>query len=92
MLSRWDHRPGPILQGETARALIEATHFFCAPVANARVRCEIRPEAAEYRPDVADWWVWSTGSGWLPSDLAASGEAAADAQGRWLLALPAVCR
>lgn len=79
-----------LLQGETARALVEATYFFGGPVANARVRWEVRPELAQFAPDVPGWWAWNMSPDWHAYWApVASGEATTDAQGRLLLEWPA---
>ena len=79
-----------LLQGETARALVEATYLFGGPVANARVRWEVRPEPAQFTPRVSGWWTWSTSPHSYYWEPIASGEAATDAAGRLLLEWSAI--
>lgn len=78
-----------ILQGETARALVEASYFFGGPVANARLHWEVRAEQAHFTPAIAGRWSWGPGANYAFWGPVASGEATTDAQGRWLLELPA---
>ncbi|MDX9953934.1 MAG: alpha-2-macroglobulin family protein [Anaerolineae bacterium] len=79
-----------LLAGEQARALVEATYYFGAPVANARVTWTLYPELAEFHPLVAGTWSWGVGAAGVFREPVASGEALTDAQGHWLLDWPAV--
>lgn len=81
-----------LLDGEQARALVEATYFFGAPVANARVAWSVFPELAEFQPAVAGSWSWGASGGRAPYEPVAQGEALTDAQGRWLFDLPATLK
>lgn len=80
-----------LLAGEQARALAEATYYFGAPVANARVTWTLYPELAEFRPLVDGAWSWgATAATGVFREPIAGGEAFTDAEGRWLLDWPAV--
>jgi len=81
-----------ILQEETARALVEASYFFGGPVSNVNLYWEVRATPYHFAPPLEGWWSWG-GWYWQPEpETIARGEAVTDAQGRFLLELPAELR
>ena len=85
-----------ILMGETLRVLVEGGYYSGGPVSHARVHWTVRAAPAVFAPDVAGWWQWAAQSlrwDWQQdSEWVAEGDAVTDAQGRFLLELPAILK
>ena len=81
-----------VLQGKTVRALVEASYFFGGPVSNVHLHWEVRAAPYHFAPPLEGWWSWGRGGSWYRQpepETIATGEAVTDAQGRFLLELPA---
>jgi len=81
-----------LLQGETLRALVEASYYAGGPVSNSNVHWVIRARTHYFNPDVPGWWNWGQSgwwSWWRTPEVIAEGRATTDSEGRFLLELPA---
>ena len=80
-----------VLNGETLRALVEADYLFGGPVQEAKVHWEIRAQPTNFRPQVTGRWQWEPAlwhGGWT-EDIIAEGDATIDADGQFLVEVPA---
>ncbi len=82
-----------IFDGDTLRALIEAQYYSGGPASEAHVHWIVRATPFYFSPGVPGWWSWSAGDvGWMgyyEPKVLAEGDAVTDAQGQFLLELPA---
>ncbi len=82
-----------VLDGETLRALVESSYYAGGPVSDAEIQWTVRAVPYTFAPDVAGWWQWTAQQihwGWQRDpEVVAEGRARTDAQGRFLLELPA---
>ncbi|MGC9468635.1 MAG: Ig-like domain-containing protein [Anaerolineae bacterium] len=79
------------LNGETIRALVEASYYAGGAVGSAQVRWTLWARPARFEPDIPGWWRWSTRSSWWhpwrDPEIIAEGEGTTDANGRLLVTL-----
>ncbi|MEA3308891.1 MAG: alpha-2-macroglobulin family protein, partial [Chloroflexota bacterium] len=79
-----------LLRGETARVLVESNYYFGGAVSAAPLQWKVYAQPAHFAPGIEGWWRWGGGGWWQPEpEVIASGAATTDAQGRFLLELPA---
>ncbi len=82
-----------IFDGETLRALIEAQYYSGGPASGAHVHWIVRATPFYFSPAVPGWWNWGAGDiGWMgyyEPRVLAEGDALTNAQGQFLLELPA---
>ena len=82
-----------ILTEETLRVVVEGGYYSGGPVSGATLQWTVRARPYSFAPDVAGWWQWSTQEArwdwWREPEVIAEGSAVTDAEGRFLLELPA---
>lgn len=85
-----------VLAGEMLRVLVEGGYYAGGPVSGAEVQWTVRAVPYVFAPEVAGWWQWSApevGWGWWRDpEIIAEGRGVTDAQGRFLLELPAALK
>lgn len=82
-------------QGTTLRALVEASYYFGGPVGGATVHWTVRATPYTFNPQLDGDWQWGRTIDWPlweEPEVITEGVATTDAQGRWLLQLPADLR
>ncbi|MBN1486274.1 MAG: Ig-like domain-containing protein [Anaerolineae bacterium] len=77
-----------LLDGERLRVAVAGAYYFGGPVANAEVQWTIRANPLFFAPESG--WYWGGQGNWFYTEVVDEGVATTDAQGNFMLELPAV--
>ncbi len=80
-----------VLDGESVRALVEAEYLFGGAVSGAELHWEVRAQPTSFTPQMTGRWAWepATWQRWWNELVIAEGDATTDANGQFLVELPA---